>query len=108
LRKWSGKFKDLRGWYDDAWSDFCTTINEVAGQRTALQIIGVTAIVVFFSVIMVILWGVLSFLLALPVWGLWNVVASEVGIPQINYMTAYCLTFLCAILFRGNSVHLKE
>lgn len=108
MRKWSGKFKDLRGWYNDAWSDFCETINEVAGERTVLQMIGVSCIVVMFSLTMIVLWGALSFLIALPVWGLWNVVAVKVGIPQIDYMTSYCLTFLCAILFRGNSVHLKD
>ena len=108
MRKWSGKFTDLREYCSDAWDDFCETINAVAGERTVLQILGVTAVVVVFSIISVILWGALSFLLALPVWGLWNVVASEIGVPQIGYLTAYCLTLLCAILFRGNSVHLKE
>lgn len=108
MRKWSGKIKDLRGWYADCWSDFCVTVREVAGRRTLPQLLGVTAIVVAFAVMTFVLWTVLSFLLALPVWLLWNTVMPDLGVPAISYWNSYCLTLLCAILLRGNSVHLKE
>lgn len=108
MRKWSGKIKDLRGWSSDWLDDFCATVNEVAGRRTLPQILGVVFVVFVFAGLAVVMWAVLSLLLGLLVWLLWNQVMPDLGVPAIGYWNAYCLALLCAILFRGNSVHLHE
>jgi len=108
MRKWSGKIGDVRGYCSDSFDDFCVTIEEVVQHKSLPQVLGVIAIVVAFSVMVMLLWGALSFLIALPVWALWNTVMPDIGVPEISYWNAYCITLLCAILFRGNSVHLKD
>ncbi len=108
MRKWSGRFRDIRGYFSDSWDDFVETIAEVSGEKTIPQVLGVTLIVILFCQAMVAMWAVLSFLVALPVWALWNVVMPDLGFPEIGYWNAYCLTLLCAILFRGNSVNYKD
>jgi hypothetical protein len=108
MRRWTRKLKDVRGYFSDCFDDFCATIEEVCGQKTLPQMLGVSFIVVVFCLAMIVLWGALSLLIALPVWGLWNQIMPDLGLPGIGYWQSYCLTFLCAILFRGNSVHLKE
>ena len=108
MRKWSGKIRDVRGYCNDCFDDFCVTVEEVVNHKSLPQILGVITIVAGFAVVTIVLWAVLSFLLALPVWWLWNAAMPDIGVPEIGYWNAYCLTLLCAILFRGNSVHLKE
>jgi len=81
---------------------------ELAGSGTLPQILGVIAISAAFSVIIIVAWALLSFLLGLLVWFLWNQVMPDLGLPVIGYWQAYCLTLLSAVLLRGNSVHLKE
>ncbi len=107
MAKWSGRLRDIRGYYSDSWDDFMETILEVAGRGTLPQVLGIMVVVTLFCIVTMLLWGGLSLLIALPVWGLWNYVMPDLGLPEIGYWKAYCLTLLCAILFRGNSVHLE-
>jgi hypothetical protein len=108
VRQWSGKIRDIRGYLADCWDDFEATVQEVCGEKTLPQVLGLALVVAAFTVVIILLWAALSFLIALCVWPLWNEVMPHLGLPPITYLQAYCLTLLCAILFRGNSIHLKE
>ena len=78
MRKWSGKIRDVRGYCNDCFDDFCVTVEEVVQHKSLPQILGVIAIVTGFAVVTIVLWAVLSFLLALPVWWLWNAAMPDI------------------------------
>ena len=98
------RFKDLREVISDNWSDFCETVYTVCSQKNLPQILAASVIVIAFAVGMILIWLALSVLLAFPVWALWNIALPGLGVPEIGYWQAYCLTMLSAILIRGNSI----
>lgn len=60
-------------------------------------------ILVIVTALMSLLACIPAFLMGFPVKWLWNIVASQIHVPEIGYWHAVALYFLCYLLFKNSS-----
>ena len=98
------KADDLKGFLEDCFDDFVATVKELTKQGTVPQIMGVLAVCITYAGAALVIWGAFSVLIGGLVLLLWNAALPELGVPEISYWQACGITYLSAILFRGNSI----
>ena len=98
-------YRGLQNYGRDFFHDFVLTIEEICKDNTLAQVTGVAFLTTVYALAVLVIWALLSFLLAGIVCLLWNWVG---WMPAMGYWESYCLTLLSFILFRGPVIHLSE